>query len=133
MLYHGLLCQVIIPVSSKQSMEPLSLQLSLSTPDGDISPFSEPVVITPEQLDTRLKPPRELCVIGSTATQVRLCWIEPEEGAKPKSYQIYCNDTLVKTTTLLGWVIPAFHNNMLKVKCVKSVSISTIHKSVHNR
>ncbi|KAI2664213.1 Usherin [Labeo rohita] len=102
MLYHGLLCQVIIPVSSKQSMEPLSLQLSLSTPDGDISPFSEPVVITPEQLDTRLKPPRELCVIGSTATQVRLCWIEPEEGAKPKSYQIYCNDTLVKTTTLLG-------------------------------
>ncbi|XP_042580999.1 uncharacterized protein LOC109064978 isoform X2 [Cyprinus carpio] len=102
MLYHGLLCQVTIPISPKQSKEPLSLQLNLSTPDGDISPFSEPVVITPEQLDTRLKPPRELCVIGSTATQVRLCWIEPEGGAKPKSYQIYCNDTLVKTTALLG-------------------------------
>lgn len=112
MLYHGLLCQVTIPVSPKQSMEPLSLQLNLSTPDGDISPFSEPMVITPEQLDTRLKPPRELCVIGSTATQVRLCWIEPEEGAKPKSYQIYCNDTLVKTTTLLGWVRLVFRNNM---------------------
>ncbi|KAK2911470.1 hypothetical protein Q8A67_003603 [Cirrhinus molitorella] len=102
MLYHGLLCQVTIPVSPKQSMEPISLQLNLSTPDGDISPFSEPVVITPEQLDTELKPPRELCVIASTVTQVRLCWIEPEEGVKPKSYQIYCNDTLVKTTTLLG-------------------------------
>ncbi|XP_043096564.1 usherin-like isoform X2 [Puntigrus tetrazona] len=74
----------------------------MSTPDGDISPFSEPVVITPEQLETRLKPPRELCVMGSTATQVRLCWIEPEEGARPKSYHIYCNDSLVKTTALLG-------------------------------
>lgn len=102
MLYHGLLCQVTLPVSPNQSMEPLSLQLNLSTPDGDISPFSEPVVITPEQLDIKLKPPRELCVIGSTATHVRLCWIEPEGRVKPKSYQIYCNDTLVKTTTLLG-------------------------------
>ncbi|XP_051750422.1 uncharacterized protein LOC127513015 isoform X1 [Ctenopharyngodon idella] len=102
MLYQGLLCQVTLPVSPHQSMEPLSLLLNLSTPDGDISPFSEPVVIAPEQLGIRLKPPRELCVIGSTATHVRLCWIEPEGRVKPKSYQIYCNDTLVKTTTLLG-------------------------------
>lgn len=120
MLYQGLLCQVTLPVSPHQSMEPLSLLLNLSTPDGDISPFSEPVVITPEQLGFRLKPPRELCVIGSTATHVRLCWIEPEGRVKPKSYQIYCNDTLVKTTTLLGWVRLVFHYNMLKVKCVNS-------------
>ncbi|KAK7173753.1 hypothetical protein R3I93_003547 [Phoxinus phoxinus] len=102
MLYHGLLCQVTLPGSPNQSMKPLSLQLSLSTPDGDISPFSEPVVIDPEQLDIRLEPPRELCVIGSTATHVRLCWIEPEGRVKPKSYQIYCNDTLLKSTTHLG-------------------------------
>jgi hypothetical protein len=129
MLYHGLLCQVTLPGSPNQSMKPLSLQLSLSTPDGDISPFSEPVVIDPEQLNIRLKPPRELCVIGSTATHVRLCWIEPEGRVKPKSYQIYCNDTLLMTTTLLGWVRPVFHYNMLKVK--SSVSIQLCHTSIH--
>ncbi len=128
MLYHGLLCQATIPVSSKHPMVPLSLQLNLSTPDGDISPFSEPMVITPEQLDTRIKPPRELYVIGSTATQVRLCWTEPEEGAKPKSYQIYCNDTLVKTTTLLGWVRLVFHNNKGEA-CRVCIHI---HKSFNN-
>lgn len=121
MLYHGLLCQVTLPGSPNQSMKPLSLQLSLSTADGDISPFSEPVVIDLEQLDIRIKPPRDLFVIDSTDTDVRLCWIEPKGRVKPKSYQIYCNDTLLKTTTLLGWVRPVFHYNMLKVKCVNSI------------
>ncbi|XP_067263447.1 uncharacterized protein [Chanodichthys erythropterus] len=121
MLYQGLLCQVTLPVSPHQSMEPLSLLLNLSTPDGDISPFSEPVVITPEQLGFRLKPPRELCVICSTATHVRLCWIEPEGRVKPKSYQIYCNDTLVKTTTLLGATV----NGLSPATCYK-LSVSSL-------
>ncbi|XP_067263451.1 uncharacterized protein [Chanodichthys erythropterus] len=123
MLYQGLLCQVTLPVSPHQSMEPLSLLLNLSTPDGDISPFSEPVVITPEQLGFRLKPPRELCVICSTATHVRLCWIEPEGRVKPKSYQIYCNDTLVKTTTLLGYMLSPIHQTASKRSTPSSIQV----------
>lgn len=104
MLYSGRLCQVTFPVSTKPSMDSLSLRLNLSTSDGDVSPFSDPVVITLELLDTTLKCPQKLCVIGCTATHARLRWVEPEGGVKPRSYQIYCNDTMVKTTTLLGWV-----------------------------
>ncbi|XP_056600847.1 uncharacterized protein LOC130418780 isoform X2 [Triplophysa dalaica] len=104
MLYHGHLCQVTLPVSTNRSVESHSLRLNLSTSDGDVSPFSDPVV-TLEPLDTTIKCPQELCVIGCTATHVHLRWVEPEGGVKPKSYQIFCNDTLVKTTTLLGAVV----------------------------
>ncbi|XP_051516003.1 uncharacterized protein LOC127419023 [Myxocyprinus asiaticus] len=105
MLYRGPMCQATLPVSTNQSKNSLSLRLHLSTPDGDISPFSEAVDVTLEQLDAKIRPPRELCVIGCTATQVHLRWLEPEGEVKPKSYRIYCNDTLVKTTTLQGAVV----------------------------
>lgn len=111
MLYHGHLCQVTLPVSTNRSVDSHSLRLNLSTSDGDVSPFSDPVV-TLEPLDTTIKCPQELCVIGCTATHVHLRWVEPEGGVKPKSYQIYCNDTLVKTTTLLGWV------RMVSIDCI---------------
>ncbi|KAI7813022.1 hypothetical protein IRJ41_013808 [Triplophysa rosa] len=104
MLYHGHLCQVTLPVSTNRSVDSLSLRLNLSTSDGDVSPFSDPVV-TLETLDTTIKCPQELCVIGCTATHAHLRWVEPEGGVKPKSYQIYCNGTMVKTTTLLGAVV----------------------------
>ncbi|XP_051951806.1 uncharacterized protein LOC127621996 [Xyrauchen texanus] len=105
MLYRGPMCQATLPVSTNQSKNSFSLRHHLSTPDGDISPFSEAVDVTLEQLDAKLRPPRELSVIGCTATQVHLRWLEPEGEIKPKSYQIYCNDTLVKTTTLQGAVV----------------------------
>lgn len=98
MLYQGSWCQVTLPASHLQSNRPLSLRLNLSTSDGDASPFSDPVEVT----GVRPGMPQELRVIGSSATQVRLCWAEPEGEVKPKSFLVYCDDALVETTTELG-------------------------------
>ncbi|XP_036436094.1 uncharacterized protein LOC118814548 [Colossoma macropomum] len=104
-LYRGSQCQVTLPQSHLQIKQSLSLHLNLSTSDGDTSPFSDPVEMTLETTGIRPGTPQELRVIGCTATQVRLRWVEPNGEVKPKSFQVYCDDVLVETTTELGTTI----------------------------
>ncbi|TRZ03567.1 hypothetical protein DNTS_013485 [Danionella cerebrum] len=58
LVYHGFSREVTVPVSRK----PLSLQLSLSTSDGNISPLSEPVSVSPGQLHPTAKPAEDQSV-----------------------------------------------------------------------
>ncbi|KAL7838242.1 hypothetical protein AOLI_G00266460 [Acnodon oligacanthus] len=104
-LYRGSQCRVTLPQSHLQSKQSLSLQLNLSTSDGDTSPFSDPVEMTVERTGIRPGTPQELHIIDCTATQVRLRWAEPNGKVKPKSFQVYCDDVLVETTTELGTTI----------------------------
>ncbi|KAI4873546.1 hypothetical protein NFI96_027187, partial [Prochilodus magdalenae] len=106
-LYRGSQCQVTVPQSHLQSNQFLSLRLNLSTSDGDTSPFSDPVEIRLARAGDRPGAPQELRVLGCTATQVRLRWAEPKGEVKPKSFQVFCDDVLVETTTELGATVSA--------------------------
>ncbi|XP_066516356.1 uncharacterized protein [Hoplias malabaricus] len=104
-LYCGSQCQFTLPHSHVQSKRLLSLRLKLFTSDGDTSAFSDPVQVTVERMESRPGMPQELRVINCTATQVRLTWVEPKGTAKPRSFQVYCDDLLVETTTELGTTV----------------------------
>lgn len=104
MLYHGPLCNTTLPPSTFLCRESLSLRLSLSTSDRDISPLSDAVVVELERAGLTPGPPRDLHVIGCTASQVRLSWTAPKGEQKLKGYHIYCGNTQVDTTTEPGWV-----------------------------
>ncbi|XP_072549188.1 uncharacterized protein [Salminus brasiliensis] len=104
-LHHGLQCQVTLPYSHLQYKQSLSLRLSLSTSDGDVSAFSDPVEMTVEKSNLRPGTPQALCVIGCTATQVHLTWVEPNGEVKPESFRVYCDDVLVDTTSELGTTV----------------------------
>ncbi|XP_028830758.1 uncharacterized protein LOC114787132 isoform X2 [Denticeps clupeoides] len=104
-LYCGPMCHMTIPPSLLASGKTLFLQLKLSTSDGDTSPCSEPAVFETEKVRQRPGPPRELLVIGCTATQVRLRWIAPEGEVKPKKYRIFRENVLLETTGELGVIV----------------------------
>ncbi|XP_053086625.1 uncharacterized protein LOC113531615 [Pangasianodon hypophthalmus] len=105
MLYRGPRCQITLPHSHFQHKLSLSLRLSLSTSDGDVSPFSERVEIRVEGVEIRPGPPQDLRVISCTATEVRLKWAGPEGNVKPRSFQVYCDDVLLETTRELGTTV----------------------------
>lgn len=90
-------------VSLLQVGHDLSLRLVLSTNDGDTSPCSEPTLLVTEPggAGTRPGPPQELRVIGCTSSQVRLGWLAPVGGLKPKAYKLHKGKTLLDTTSEL--------------------------------
>ncbi|XP_041915616.1 uncharacterized protein LOC121680347 isoform X2 [Alosa sapidissima] len=106
-LYHGPLCNTTIPPSTflRGDRPALSLRLSHSTSDGDVSPLSEAVVVESDRAGLRPGPPRELRVIGCTASQVRLRWVAPEGEQRLKGYHVYRGDTLVDTTAEPGVIV----------------------------
>ncbi|XP_058239892.1 uncharacterized protein LOC131348736 isoform X2 [Hemibagrus wyckioides] len=107
LLYRGPRCQITLPHSHFQHKhsKSLSLRLNLSTSDGDTSPFSELVEIRVKGVELRPGPPQDLCVISCTATEVRLKWAEPEGVIKPGSFQVYCDNVLLETTTELETIV----------------------------
>ncbi|XP_046694436.1 uncharacterized protein LOC124378736 isoform X2 [Silurus meridionalis] len=121
MLYRGPWCQITIPYSHIQHKQPLSLRLNLSTLDGDMSPFSEPVEIRVEGLGLKPGPPQDLCVTSCTATEVRLKWAGPDGDVKPRSFQVYCDDMLLETTRELGATVSS-----LSPSTTYTVSICTL-------
>ncbi|KAL0965457.1 hypothetical protein UPYG_G00281490 [Umbra pygmaea] len=106
-LYCGTQCHVAFPVAVLKPRKQLFFRLVHCTSDGDTSPCSEPVplVIESEGAGTRPGPLQQLDVIGRTACLVRLSWVAPAGELKPKVYQLYRGETLVKTTTELGAVV----------------------------
>nr|KAG8540112.1 hypothetical protein GDO81_019818 [Engystomops pustulosus] len=99
LLYHGPSFSYVIPHCKSGHHH---LKVVMET-EGDRGPASAITLVTVEEPLPGC--PRDLQVVGRTATKVKLSWSPPAEPATGVKYVVYREDTLVETTSDLTCIV----------------------------